>query len=632
MGVDVDSSKYIYIRLALGNESCDLDSFASSLVASYLFYLRGVGSVINRLERRNASSDEDRDTSRHAFWKTRKIHHTLRCKSEWIVLPIIFTTRPLFMLRGDCVKACELFGLNVNDFIFIDEWMDFLKRFTDKYSEAPTNIAEQLYRRSSSAVASLKPKIASPAPSPSLESSDAGGAETTSVSSRVITRMKVMVLDMVLVDQPNIPLYLKQFLLKNNSFIRFKISCIYDHHAEDASVKPFLERRSRLIKTIEAVSSNMTILAHEFQRLLSGAEDPYMGSKLSPFFSQEEAFCRKFVINLFGLMLATILVDSNNLDLNNSGRVTKKDIDIVAWLSTKLEVLDLFNVLSPFLANVQGARFPANSTSLLFEVINNAKMASNRAIDLTSDLALEKDLKLYELVTPGSTYIYGISSIGTSLQDWMQKATIGGYKQVLQNPDALTTDEADRNIASVLISHLEKYSLDFFLIISAFQPQQSDESAAPPKLERQLCLFAPLKSDLLRKLQHSNSYSTFESELAQSNSSLLRDEFIMKPISSVTTTEEGSLDLTPSMIFYGLFGQDLIDVLKLVNNEHDMPNYLFSWDPSTVPDPIRPAAVKGPVKATKHYHVLSSFSQLDTTYSRKKVQPLLHKRLLALLQ
>ena len=610
------SSKYVYIRLALGNESCDLDSFASSLVVSYLFYLRGVGPVINRLGKGKNSETETKDSSEHTFWKTRKIKYTLRSKSDWIILPIIFTTRPLFMLRGDCVKACEIFGVEINDLIFIDDLIDFLKQFLGQCSDESMHFAKDIFRRSSSVVATFKPKLASDSSSMESLGQISSPGQTSPANAWL---GKIIILDLILVDQPNIPLYLKQFLLKESSLIRFKVSCIYDHHAEDPSVKPFLERRSRLIKCVETVSSNMTILTLEYQKLF--CTDQYIGLKLAPYFTKKNSQCGKFMTNFFGMMLATILIDSNNLDLS-SERVTKKDIDMVSWISSKIECLDLFNALSPFLGDVQAAHFPANSTTLLFQLIIGTKIASNTATDLTSDLALEKDLKLYEISKNHCNSVYGISSIGTSIQDWLQKAKFGVSQNVFEHSEIISTEEENYNIASILISHLEKYSLEFLFIITAYQDTSSLGNLA--KLERQLCLFAPLKSSILASLRHSNSNSTFESELTSSQSSLFEASFILKPITSTSSVDA---DLTPSMILYGIFGQEMTDILKLVNNESVMPNFLLCWDPSK--------PVESTVRKTDHqhkeYYVFTSFSQLDTTYSRKKVHPLLHKRLSFLL-
>ena len=641
----------LVLRVAIGNEGCDLDSFASALVLSYLSYLQWIGPICNRPDT-TSTSQEAMDTRHHGFFKQRRIKHALKHVRDWLVLPIVFTTRELFLIRGDCRRAAELCDIPLESLIFIDELLDLLRQcLPQAVLEEPgqpvstgTRFPGRAFiRRSSFVLSDLVPAELRRA-----STTEPDGHKDTQPSFERCE--KYVELDALLVDQPSLPLYLKNFVTRYEDNVKLRVSCIIDHHREDPAVRPYLMRRWH--RHVRFVASNMTLLVDELRALLDKPTRHNVGAKLGAYLDGSAGLDNR---PLLRLMLGTILLDSMDLD-PSTGKTTDLDCKMVKWLCDGLAS--------------KSANKDAGLTlrKELFQDLLRAKIASNVSTALKASLALEKDFKLYELPQPGSVapLIYGISSIGISMHEWCAKAkrehvtdSEGGEGEgkgkgeaedsgsvgdegMVHKPGSMAYEPVtvveQESMRRVLLDHMAKYSLDFFLIIAAFQ----DDAVQPPLLQRQLALFVPLRSPILALLRHSNASSTYEAEVYSQTAggTQLADDLVVKALGSGPSVAAGTGDgsaqpnlmdaISSSMLFYGVLGQSLIDILKLVDDPTRQPGFVVR---SEATRPVKRSSVQAAdfldvlaAVPRPQLSVLTCFAQLDTTYSRKKVQPLLHQR------
>jgi inorganic pyrophosphatase/exopolyphosphatase len=397
----------------------------------------------------NESSDMD------SFVSSLTWGYYLSCRNENknMVLPVSCTTEKLFALRGDCQAICDFIGISSDkDLVYIDVLQKTLKK-----------VLKRLFHKQNDAL------------------------EKRSEQSRFSLRIH-------LVDQPNLPVMLRYWLLKlkkkYSEHFEFYIDGIVDHHKEDESAKLYFCKDKMCYKRVKICSSNTVNIGEAF-REIEESKDP------ATIPSNQDL--------VYWVILATILIDSKGMDVS-TGKVTKHDEEMVLWLKTKLENS---SHLSAFIAGADSTNHMA-----LYSYIEERKNNAQNDDRLTPKLALLKDFKIYEL---GTEYLYGISTLGNMSMDGFKSMlnhspkNVGTSLSSLKDDDSSSSASSDSSESSnsametlgasmeeklsrIYKKHMKRNSLNWMYIMCAYSQDPVDGSSdSDTSFKREFVAILPIE-------------------------------------------------------------------------------------------------------------------------------------------
>ena len=120
-----------YVYFVMGNSSCDMDSFLSSIVYSYFKNVES--GLIPKIDERENKKDED-------------ISYNIYDFGNLVYIPIINCSKDLLFSRLDIAELCKKLNLTVDDFFFFDEE---IKHINNEIIFKPLEYSQELLNRKS---------------------------------------------------------------------------------------------------------------------------------------------------------------------------------------------------------------------------------------------------------------------------------------------------------------------------------------------------------------------------------------------------------------------------------------------------------------------------------------------------
>lgn len=330
-----------------------------------------------------------------------------------LFLPISCTTKELFALRGDCLFICDLVKISYErDIIFINDFQIALKKLLE--------------------------------------------LKVTNENNKSFT------LFVNLVDQPGFPVMTKCWLLNLQKIypeFQFYIEGIVDHHKPDPNADKYIVFDRECYKRVQICGSNTTNIAEAFHEKNLAISDQQIPSDI------------KIV---YFMLLSTILIDTKGLDVS-TGKVTEHDTNMVEWLSvqicTKSTKMLAANILS--MEDFINKDIPETmNCANLFLTIEKHKNSYLLSVNLTPELALMKDFKIYELNTKHLNNNHDFQLYGISTVEGM---SMNGLKTLIRNRmNAQNNDTFFKEQWKTLENHMKNNMLDWMYIICAYNEESLD--------------------------------------------------------------------------------------------------------------------------------------------------------------
>lgn len=359
----------------------------------------------------NESSDMDSFVCSITWGYFRTLYDTDNTnESKPLILPVSCTTKELFALRGDCLSVCDLVNISYErDIIFINDFQATLEKLLELRHVWKNNTPFTLLIN--------------------------------------------------LVDQPGLPVMIKYWLLnqqKTCSDFRFYIEGIVDHHKPDPNTDKYISKELGCYRRVQVCGSNTTNIAEAFRE-------------------KEDELNEKHPTDIgivYFILLSTILIDTKCMDLS-TGKVTDHDTDNVKWLCDRIgtEQIESGARVSISIGNfINKNGDTAVNCPTLFQVIEKRKNNPPKDVNLTPELALMKDFKIYELEIPkisNNVKLYGISTVGGM--------SMNGLITLIKSHGNIRTEkDAIREEWKTFEKHMKDNLLDWMYIMCAYNEESVD--------------------------------------------------------------------------------------------------------------------------------------------------------------
>lgn len=355
-----------------------------------------------------------------------------------LFLPVSCTTKELFTIRGDCLSICNLAKISYErDIIFINDFQDTLEKLLV------------------------------------LKAADENSKSFT--------------LFVNLVDQPGFPVMIKYWLLNLQKIypeFQFYIDGIIDHHKADPNADRYIVSDRECYKRVQICGSNTTNIAEAFhEKTLPDQETP------------------SDIKIVYFMLLSTILIDTKGLDIS-TGKVTEHDTNMVEWLSNQIcsESMEHLpdNTLS--MGDFINKDIPVTMNCVdLFLTIEKHKNSSSLDMNLTPELVLMKDFKIYELDTKSLNnghdfQLYGISTVGGMSMNGL--TTLIRNRMNVQRDDAFFKEQW-----KTLENHMKNNMLDWMYIMCAYNEESLDTctNTSIPMFRREFIAILPSEKTKTKK-------------------------------------------------------------------------------------------------------------------------------------